>query len=229
MQSYYSIKLNDFQMQLYNTMSTALSTKEDNELYLVEPYAFLSTHELVLKAKNDPTALTYLIRRNYPKLSTYCRRFTKNNKYLNFGDVFLLSIQVIIKTVNYYQPEKGQFSHLLSRNIVRAFTFEKLKTIQYIDRKSKKTDPSTFPDYTQIKYLGFHSNNLEKRTLLELDIEKFTSYLPKPNDIIFKMYLEGFQLIEISKKLHLSYSNIFHKVKETMLKFKKYLDGRLII
>lgn len=218
MLSFYSVKLNSFEMQVFNSISNKLSNNEFRD-YMPHNYTYLNLNELATQAKNNSNAKEELFKRVLPRVTSILKKYYRNYKLSNYGELYKYTMDGLEGILNSYSQSKGAFINFLSKSINRVLYF---RVIKILKEKNKKKSWIGNEITDEEKFLDIKGDCPDLKTIaLKVDLIDYISKLKKDDRKILMLYLKGFTISEIASYINYSPASISIKVRKTLNDWKR--------
>ena len=230
MTSFFSVKLNGFEMSLFHNFSSIFSTskpeQDNSSLYLN-----LDLKELALLAKNNQSAKDEFIKRNISRVQSVVKKYLKLFHLENFMELFETGIDSLSSIIDSFDESKGRIDHFVTFAIKRHIRFKCIKIKRTKERIASyfgnKVDYELLTSSCQTSSFDVSPNKISGF----VDFVSYTSSFPRRERGILYLYLRGFKLTDIAKKYDLSIctiSNILHKTFAKIQSRITYLNYKYI-
>ena len=230
MTSFFSVKLNGFEMSLFQIFSSSFSISTPGSLNCFQ-YLNLSLKELILLAKTDPSAKEEFIRRNIPRIYMIVKKYNKEFRLQNVVDLFETGIDSIPSIIKNFDIKKGEVDNFITFSIKRQVLFRCIKLIREKERIAALLGSQI--NYKQLYKIAMPKCDLATPSKIAslVDFSSFINRLSKRDKKIFLYYLRGETITSISNKVNTSICTVskqLHAIFNKIQKNFKYLDFNYI-
>lgn len=222
MLSFYSVKLNSFQLQLFNNITSNLSNEEFKDYY-PQNFTNLNLNELATKAKDNQLAKEEILFRIMPRVTSIVKKYCMSYQIKNYNELLHFALEGISGIINSYDKTKGNFVNFLSRSINRVLYFRVIKIFKEENMKTR--------------YLGYKAKEIEeekyqnlqtldpnpKEVAYKVDLQKYISQLKVRERKLILLFLKGYTISEIANFTKYSIASVSIKIRKIIDKLKKEL------
>lgn len=163
-------------------------------------------YSLVKKSKEgDKKALNELLHLYSPFVKRVVRYYSILLNKEDREDLFVEGLMALMRSVNSYDRKKGSFND---------FAFITIRNAIFDYKRSKRT----YLELTQVVEQNF---DIEDAVLLKGEIEEFSKILTSLEKSVFELYLKGYRISEIAKKLDKSYKSVDNSLQRIKKRLKQ--------
>ena len=230
MTSFFSVKLNGFELSLFHNFSSIFSTSkpEQNNSSL---YLNLDLKELALLAKNNQSAKDEFIKRNIPRVHSVVKKYLKLFHLESYMELFETGIDSLSSIIDSFDESKGRIDHFVTFAIKRHIRFKCIKIKRTKERIASyfgnKVDYELLTSTCQTSSFDVSPNKISGF----IDFVSYTSSFPRREKGILYLYLRGFKLADIAKRYDISIctvSNTLYKLFARLQNRISYLNYKYI-
>lgn len=225
--SYFSVRLNPFQSQVFNCLSNQLKENDsfDSTEGKIQNYRSLSIDELIIAAKDDPLAKEEYLFRLSQYIYNVSFLWKKKGNVDCLNDLIETGFNTAQNALDAFDKSKGKASHLLTAAIKRSI---KIKLIKVFQAKEKK---DTFlKSFHQMQNYNRYNRcfPLEQHHYLQSDIISFSKHLSLSSREMLFLYIKGTPIPDIAKMTNHSYATTFMRINKIIKALNYYLHtGKL--
>lgn len=220
MTSFFSIKLNSFEMTIFNFFSSSFSVNSSID-FNASKYPSYSLKELALLAKTCDDAKEEFINRNLPRVNNFIKKYKQMFHIAGHTNLFETGLKSLLSIIDSFDARKGDINHFITFALKRSIRFQCMK----IKREEKR-----FSDYfgskIEIEEIDQITSCLSevspKKVANLVDFSTYTKKLNKIDKTILFLYLRGESFTFIAKITKLSVAAVSIKLKVIFNRIKKH-------